>query len=154
MGREGSRRWGVGPSLGIALGTEAWELALSGAFLTPYELEFGTEESVRLMRAPFELGTHWLMLSDGVIPYLGFGVEVDLLHMSGVGFEDSEGSFRVDMGGRVGVGVRAPVAAAVAGFVEIGGSYFPRPYSLEVSPARVLGKTPTTWLALTLGAIL
>lgn len=154
LGRPGSRRWGVGPSLGVALGSDAWEIALSGAVLTPFELEFAAQESVRLLRAPFELSYRWLIPSDTVVPYLGFGVEMDLLHMSGVGFEEPEGSFRVGVGGRLGVGVRAPVSAAVTGFVELAGSYFPRPYSLEVSPNRVLGETPTTWLALTLGAIL
>lgn len=153
LGTPAARRWGLGPSLGVALGAKAWEVALNGALLTPFTLEFSTG-SVRLVRAPFDLSYRWLSSGYPLRVHFGVGVQTDLLHLSGVGFERSERSLRVGVGARCALGLRRAFESGWSGVVEVSYAYFPRPYILEVSPRRELGKTPSSWLGLSLGAIL
>lgn len=152
LGAPASRRWGLGPSLGVALGATSWEVGLNGALLTPFSLEF-SKGSVRLVRAPFDLSCRWVTSGYPLRMHFGVGVQTDLFHMSGVGFDRPEGSLRVGVGARGSVGVRHSFEWGWAGVVEVSYAYFPRPYILEVSPARELGKTPSSWLGLSLGAI-
>jgi hypothetical protein len=146
--------WCVGPSLGLAIDSGgAGEVALSGALLSPFTLEFATG-SVRVLRLPFDVGYRMIAKSGAVSGYAGLSLQADLLHVTGVGFDRSAESVRVGLGARASLGGRYHMTPVWVLFGELSGVYFPRPYSLEVEPARTLGTTPGAWFGATLGAML
>ena len=149
----GPQVWSVGPTLGVALGHGSSEGALSMALLSPAKLEFDAA-TVRVTRAPIGVSYRLLQRAGDFGGYGGVGLELEVLHISGVGFERSRRSVRLGAGGRASLGVRHAFRAPWTGFAELAGAYFLRPYRLEVEPQRVLGTTPRFWLAVTLGAIL
>ena len=144
---------GVGPLLGAAIGQSNWEVAAAASLLTPYTLRF-ERGSVRMIRAPIELGYRVLGRTGAVTGYLGAGVAADLLRVTGVSFERSASALRLDLGVRGTFGVRHAVSSSWAVFAEVAGAFFPRPYRFELEPTGAVGTAPSTWLALSFGAML
>ncbi len=134
-----------GESVGITLG-------LAG--LLPSSLHYGLADA-RATWMPMDLG---LSLSHRVSSWevgMDVGVEGALLLVEGrvqASVDSTQQATRLEVGGRLGAQVRywASEQAGICGGMF--GTWFPRPYSLQVRGLGTVGETPTAWIGGSLGA--
>lgn len=151
-GSEGSRTWGAGPVLRLLAGRPEWDISLAAAFLSPAKLTLDAG-GVRLTRVPFDVSGSLLFGVPTVRGAVGAGLAGDLLHLSGTELVRPQSSVRFDVGFRSHLGLRVLLGSGIWGVAEMSGRYFPRPYEFEVPPRGIVGKTPSVWLATTVGAL-
>jgi hypothetical protein len=87
---------------------------------------------------------------------MDLGVVGALLLVEGQGqaLDTSRQATRVEVGGRLGAQVRywASEHAGISGGMF--GSWFPKPYALQVDGIGVVGRTPSAWIGGSLGPII
>ena len=82
------------------------------------------------------------------------GLAATLLFVEGEALDATQSSSRLELGGRVGVQVRYWASARAGVFAGMSGTWYPKPYTLEVQGVGVVGETPSGWVSGSLGAIL
>jgi hypothetical protein len=133
-----------GTSVGVTLG-------LAG--LLPTSLHYDQAEA-RATWVPMDLG---LSLSQRVSSWeveLDLGLGGALLLVEGQALDATQQASRLEVGGRIGTQVRywASKHAGICGGMF--GTYFPKPYALQVEGVGVVGETPTAWVGGSLGAVI
>jgi hypothetical protein len=135
-----------GRRIGITLGV---------AGLLPTSLHYELTDA-RATWMPIDLG---LSLSRRVSSWeveMDLGVAGALLLVEGQGqaLDTTQQATRLEVGGRLGAQVRywASEHAGVSGGMF--GSWFPKPYSLQVEGIGVVGQTPSAWIGGSLGAVI
>jgi hypothetical protein len=133
-----------GQRVGVTLG-------LAG--LLPTSLHFALADA-RATWMPMDLG---LSLSRRVSSWeveMDLGVAGALLLVEGQALDASQQASRLEVGGRLGAQVRywASEHAGICGGMF--GSWFPKPYSLQVEGIGAVGQTPSAWLGGSLGAVI
>lgn len=133
-----------GQRVGVSLGV---------AGLLPTSLHFSLADA-RATWLPWDLG---LSLSHRVSSW---EVEVDvgaagaLLLVEGQALDATQQASRLELGGRLGAQVRYWASEQAGVFGGMFGSWFPKPYTLQVEGLGAVGETPTAWLGGALGAVI
>lgn len=135
-----------GQRVGITLGV---------AGLLPTSLHFAQADA-RAFWMPMDLGlslsrrmSNWEVAMD-----LGATAALLLVEGEGQGLDTTQQASRLEVGGRLGAQVRywASEHAGICGGMF--GSWFPKPYSLQVEGIGVVGETPKAWIGGSLGAVI
>lgn len=126
---------------------------LGVAGLLPTSLHFALADA-RATWIPMDLG---LSLSHRVSSWeveLNAGVAAALLLVEGQALDATRQTSRLELGGRLGVQVRYWASEHAGVFGGMFGSWFPKPYSLQVENLGAVGETPPAWLGGSLGAVI
>lgn len=135
-----------GEGIGVTLGV---------AGLLPTSLHFAQADA-RAFWMPMDLGlslsrrmSNWEVEMD-----LSATAALLLVEGQGQGLDTTEQASRLEVGGRLGAQVRywASEHAGICGGMF--GSWFPKPYSLQVEGIGVVGETPSAWVGGSLGAVI
>jgi hypothetical protein len=135
-----------GQRVGITLGV---------AGLLPTSLHFVLADA-RAFWMPMDLGlslsrrvSNWEVEMD-----VGATAALLLVEGQGQGLDTTQQASRLEVGGRLGAQVRywASEHAGICGGMF--GSWFPKPYTLEVAGVGVVGQTPNAWIGGSLGAVI
>jgi hypothetical protein len=82
------------------------------------------------------------------------GIAAAVFHVEGVDLATTRGGTRIDLGVRVGAGIRVGTAPGrLAAFAGVHALYFPRPYELATRPGDVVGRTPSLWVGANAGVL-
>jgi hypothetical protein len=123
------------------------------AGLLPTSLHFRDAEA-RATWLPFDLG---LSLSELVSNWelsLDVSLAAALLLVKGQALDATQQATRLELGGRAGVGLRYWATRRAGVFGGLSGSWFPKPYELQVEGLGAVGHTPTVWIGGSLGAVI
>jgi len=131
---------GVGVSLGLA-------------GLLPTSLHFRDAEA-RATWAPMDLSLSLSQRSNSWAVSLDLGVTGALLLVEGEALDATQQAARLELGGRAGVQVRYWASDRAGIYFGLSGSYFPKPYSLQVEGVGTVGTTPTAWFGGSIGAVI
>jgi len=135
-----------GQRVGVTLGV---------AGLLPTSLHFAQADA-RAFWMPMDLGlslsrrmSNWEVAMD-----LGATAALLLVEGQGQGLDTTQQATRLEVGGRLGAQVRywASEHAGICGGMF--GSWFPKPYRLQVEGVGVVGETPGAWIGGSLGAVI
>lgn len=104
------------------------------------------------LRVPLDVGIA-LIHSGGRLTLLGeLSLAGALVRISGTNTAGPQTGTRLDLGGRVGVGVRFGSAASrVVPIVGLHALVFPKPYEATATPEGDIGQLPALWIGLTAG---
>ena len=104
------------------------------------------------LRAPFDVGVAL------VHPWRRFALLGELslagalVRISGTNTASPQSGTRVDLGGRIGLGVRiGPPSSLIVPIVGVHALVFPKPYEATASPQGDIGQLPAVWIGLTAG---
>jgi hypothetical protein len=135
-----------GQRIGITLGV---------AGLLPTSLHFELADA-RATWVPMDLGFSLSRRFDSWEVEMNLGAEAALLLVEGQsqGLDTTQQATRLEVGGRLGAQVRywASEHAGICGGMF--GTWFPKPYALEVDGLGMVGETPSAWLGGSLGAVI
>lgn len=130
-------------------------VTLGVAGLLPTSLHFAQADA-RAFWMPMDLGlslsrrmSNWEVEMD-----VGATAALLLVEGQGQGLDTTQQASRLEVGGRLGAQVRywASEHAGICGGMF--GSWFPKPYSLQVEGIGVVGETPNAWIGGSLGAVI
>lgn len=111
--------------------------------------------SVRQHRFPLGLGvTARVGASTAWQGWGELGLAVAPFSVRAEGLSAGSTETRVDVGGRLAVGLRSPALAGgrIGGFSDLHAEVFPSPFQLEVEPLGDIGRTSRLWVGASLGA--
>jgi hypothetical protein len=131
---------GVGVSLGLA-------------YLLPTSLHFRDAEA-RANWAPMDLSLSLSQRAGSWAVALDLGVTGALLIVEGEALDATQQAARLELGGRAGAQVRYWASDRAGIYFGLSGSYFPKPYSLQVEGLGTVGTTPTAWFGGSIGAVI
>jgi hypothetical protein len=135
-----------GQRIGITLGV---------AGLLPTSLHFDLADA-RATWVPMDLGLSLSRRFDSWEVEMNLGGEAALLLVEGQGqgLDTTQQAFRLEVGGRLGAQVRywASEHAGICGGMF--GTWFPKPYALQVDGLGMVGETPNAWIGGSLGAVI
>ena len=133
-----------GGGLGVSMGV---------AYLLPTSLHFGNAEA-RATWAPMDLSLSLSQRSNDWAVALDLGVAGVLLIVEGEALDETQQAARLELGGRAGVQVRYWASERAGIYFGLSGSYFPKPYRLQVEGLGTVGTTPTAWFGGSIGAVI
>ena len=125
------------------------------AGLLPTSLRFDLVDA-RATWIPMDLGLSLSRRFESWEVEMNLGAEAALLLVEGQGqgLDTTQQAFRLEVGGRLGAQVRywASEHAGICGGMF--GTWFPKPYSLQVENLGMVGETPNAWVGGSLGAVI
>lgn len=133
-----------GSAIGVTLGV---------AGLLPTSLHFA-EADARATWLPMDLGLSLARRTGDWEASAELGAVAALLFVEGQALDATQQATRVELGGRLGVQVRYWASERAGIYAGMSGTWFPKPYSLEVQGVGVVGETPSGWIGGSLGAVL
>ena len=133
-----------GGSAGVALG-------LAG--LLPTSLHFRDAEA-RATWVPMDLSLSLAHRAASWELSFDIGVAGALLLVEGEALDATQQAARLELGGRAGVQVRYWASERAGIYGGLSGSFFPKPYTLQVEGLGTVGQTPTTWIGGSIGAVI
>jgi hypothetical protein len=117
------------------------------------DLAFGAL-GARQRRVPLDVSLAFQRPLRAVELGAALGVAATVFHVEGVDLATTRGGTRVDLGVRVGVGIRfGTTPGRLAAFAGLHALYFPRPYELATRPGDVVGRTPSLWVGANAGVL-
>jgi hypothetical protein len=133
-----------GSGVGITLG-------LAG--LLPTSLHFRQAEASAIW-VPMDIGLSLAQRSESWEVSLDLGLGAALLLVEGEALDATQQASRMEVGGRGAVQVRYWASDRAGIYGGLFGSWFPKPYTLQVEGIGVVGRTPTGWLGGSIGAMI
>ena len=126
--------------------------AMAAAGLQPQAtFDFGGV-GIEELRVPFDVGVALVQAWNRLTLVGELSLASALVRISGTNTASPQSSTRVDLGGRIGVGVRVgSPRAALAPIVGLHALVFPKPYEATATPQGDLGQLPAVWIGLTVG---
>jgi hypothetical protein len=144
----------AGAELRAAVGRR-WVGGFAAAgILSPASGQFGSV-TVRQQRFPFSLGVTAVVGNPRDFRLaVDVGVALALLTLRGQKLASASSEARLDVGGRVAVGLRFPGLGGgrIVAFTDVHAEFYPRPYQLDVDPLGAIGSTSRLWLGASMGA--
>lgn len=128
-------------------------LSLGVAGLLPTSLQFPDAEA-RCTWLPMDLGVSLATRGSSWEAVFDVGVAAALLFVEGEALDTTQRASRLELGGRAGVQVRYWASERAGVFAGLSGTWYPKPYTLEVQGLGVVGETPKGWVSASLGAVL
>ncbi|HVZ88871.1 MAG TPA: hypothetical protein VHG72_18015 [Polyangia bacterium] len=108
---------------------------------------------VNELRVPLDAGLALVSARSRLTLVGEVGVAGAVVRIAGTNTATTQSGTRVDLGGRLGFGLRfGSSSSTVAPVVGIHALIFPRPYEATTTPSGDIGRLPALWLGLTAGA--
>lgn len=131
---------GVGISLGLA-------------GLLPTSLHFRNAEA-RATWVPSDLSLSLAHRVESWELTFDLGVAGALLLVEGEALDATQQAARAELGGRGGAQVRYWATERAGIYFGLSGTFFPKPYTLQVEGLGTVGKTPGAWIGGSIGAVI
>jgi hypothetical protein len=128
-------------------------IALGVAGLLPTSLHFAQAEA-RATWMPMDLSLSLAQQAQGWAVSLDVGAAGALLLVEGEALDATQQAARLELGGRAGVQVRYWASDRAGIYFGLSGTYFPKPYQLQVEGLGTVGQTPSVWIGGSIGAMI
>jgi hypothetical protein len=142
-----------GLALRAAVGRDRFALVIGTELLAPSDFTLGGVR-LRQWRLPVDVGVRGELDGPRLQPYGEIGLGAALLSERSLSLAESSGGTSLEIGARVGAGVRLATGGRWAPFIAVDGELVPSPPQLFALPRGVLGHTPLLWLGAAIGASL
>jgi hypothetical protein len=144
-----SQHWGG--SLRMTLGRGSLVPVLGAVVVAPAETTVGGVR-LRQWRLPLDLGIRAVLRGPRADLYGEVGIALALLSERALDLAVSNSRNALELGGRVGLGVRLKPERGVTPFVALQAELVPDPPSVFALPRGEAGRTPRFWIGASIGA--
>jgi hypothetical protein len=128
-------------------------LSLGLAGLLPASLHFRKAQA-RATWVPSDLGLSLAHRVESLELAFEIGVAGTLLLVEGEALDATQQAARLELGARGGAQVRYWATDRAGICFGLSGTFYPKPYTLQVEGLGTVGQTPTAWLGGSIGAVI